>query len=50
MATYSNSRVSTFENCPRKYKFQYIEHEEQDIQETIEVFMGKRGPGYKKRS
>lgn len=42
MATYSHSRVSTFENCPRKYKFQYIEHEEQDIQETIEVFMGKR--------
>lgn len=42
MATYSHSRVSTYENCPRKYKFQYIEHEESDIQETIEVFMGKR--------
>lgn len=42
MATYSNSKVSTYENCPRKYKFQYIEHEEKDIQETIEVFMGKR--------
>jgi len=42
MATYSHSKVSTFENCPRKFKFQYIEHEEQDIQETIEVFMGKR--------
>ncbi|MFA5020400.1 MAG: PD-(D/E)XK nuclease family protein [Candidatus Pacearchaeota archaeon] len=42
MATYSHSRISTYENCPRKYKFQYIEHEEQDIQETIEVFMGKR--------
>lgn len=42
MATYSHSKVSTYENCPRKFKFQYIEHEEQDIQETIEVFMGKR--------
>lgn len=42
MATYSHSRISTYENCPRKYKFQYIQHEEQDIQETIEVFMGKR--------
>jgi len=42
MAVYSNSKISTFENCPRKYKFNYIEHEEQDIQETIEVFMGKR--------
>jgi len=42
MATYSHSKVSAFENCPRKYKFQYIEHEEPDIQETIEIFMGKR--------
>jgi len=42
MATYSHSKISTFENCPKKFKFQYIEHEEQDIQETIEVFMGKR--------
>jgi putative RecB family exonuclease len=42
MATYSHSRVSTFENCPRKYKFQYIEKEEPDIPETIELFMGKR--------
>lgn len=42
MATYSHSRVSAFENCPRKYKFQYIEKEEPDIPETIELFMGKR--------
>ena len=40
MATYSHSRVSTFENCPRKYKLQYIEKEEPEISTTIEAFMG----------
>jgi len=42
MTTYSHSRVSTFENCPYKYKLQYIEKVEPEIQETIEIFMGKR--------
>lgn len=43
MTTYSHSRVSTFETCPYKYKLQYVDKEEQDIPETIELFMGKRG-------
>lgn len=42
MATYSHSRVSTFENCPYKYKLQYIDKVEPEISETIELFMGKR--------
>ena len=42
MATYSHSKVTCFENCPYKYKLQYIEKEEPDISETIELFMGKR--------
>ena len=42
MATYSHSRVSTFEQCPYKYKLQYIDKAEPDISETIELFMGKR--------
>jgi len=42
MATYSHSRVSTFENCPYKYKLQYIDRAEPEISETIELFMGKR--------
>jgi putative RecB family exonuclease len=42
MATYSHSRVSTFENCPYKYKLQYVDKVEPDITETIELFMGKR--------
>ncbi|MDH3353453.1 MAG: PD-(D/E)XK nuclease family protein [Nanoarchaeota archaeon] len=40
MATYSHSRVSTYENCPYKYKLQYIERKKPDIQNTIEAFMG----------
>jgi putative RecB family exonuclease len=42
MATYSHSKVSAYENCPRQYKFKYIEHEEPDIKETIEMFLGSR--------
>jgi putative RecB family exonuclease len=40
MATYSHSRVSTYENCPYKYKLQYIDKEKPEIQNTIEAFMG----------
>lgn len=40
MATYSHSRVSTYENCPYKYKLQYIEKIKPEIQNTIEAFMG----------
>src|SRR3989344_2136885 len=40
MATYSHSKISTFEQCPRKYQFQYIDKEEPEIESTIEAFMG----------
>jgi len=40
MATYSHSRVTTFENCPYKYKLQYIDRKKPDIPTTIEAFMG----------
>ena len=40
MATYSHSRVSTFENCPYQYKLKYIDRVEVDIPTTIEAFMG----------
>ncbi len=42
MATYSHSKVSTFENCPYKYKLSYIDRIKPEIPETIELFMGKR--------
>ena len=40
MATYSNSRVSTFENCPYQYKLKYIDRVKVDVPTTIEPFMG----------
>jgi putative RecB family exonuclease len=38
---YSNSRIETFEQCPRKYKFRYIDNLRMDT-EGIEAFVGKR--------
>jgi len=40
-AMYSNSRIETFEQCPRKYKFRYIENIRTDA-EGVEAFVGKR--------
>ena len=41
MATYSHSRISTFEQCPYKYKLQYVDKAEPEIENTIEAFMGE---------
>ena len=40
MATYSHSRVSTYENCPYQYKLKYIDKVKVDVPTTIEAFMG----------
>lgn len=40
MASYSHSRLSTFQQCPYKYKLQYIDKVKVDIPTTIEMFMG----------
>ncbi|MDO8628081.1 MAG: PD-(D/E)XK nuclease family protein, partial [Candidatus Diapherotrites archaeon] len=41
MTLYSHSRLSSFEQCPQKFKFAYIDGLERD-EETIEAFMGSR--------
>jgi len=41
MTTYSYSRISTFETCPLKFKFQYIDRIKTD-DKGIEAFMGSR--------
>ncbi len=38
---YSNSRIETFEQCPQKYKFRYIQNIRTET-EGIEAFVGKR--------
>ena len=42
MPTYSHSRLSTFEACPRKYWFSYIEKPDIERVETVEAFLGSR--------
>ncbi len=40
MPIYSHSRISTFENCPLKFKYKYVDKIETEIEQTIEAFMG----------
>ena len=40
MATYSHSRISTFEQCSLKFKYAYIDKVKTEILRTIETFMG----------
>jgi len=40
MTMYSNSKISTYENCPYKYKLHYIDKVKVDVPTTIEAFMG----------
>lgn len=41
MTIYSHSRLDTFENCPLRYKFNYIDKIKRD-EEGIEAFLGSR--------
>jgi len=38
---YSHSRLSTFEKCPMKFKFQYIDKIIPEVEQTIESHLGK---------
>ena len=40
MPVFSNSRLSTFEQCPLKYKHQYIDRIKVEVAKTVEAFMG----------
>jgi putative RecB family exonuclease len=42
MALYSHSRLSTFEQCPLKFKYAYIDKIETEIEDTVEAFLGSR--------
>ena len=42
MAIYSHSKLSSFEQCPLKFKFRYIEKLKPDIENTIEGFLGTK--------
>lgn len=40
MAIYSHSRLSTFEQCPRRYYYQYLARLKVEKEETIEALLG----------
>jgi len=40
MTIYSHSKLSTFEQCPLKFKLRYIDKIKPDIEQTIEGFLG----------
>lgn len=42
MATYSHTRLGTFEQCPRKYWYAYVAKVKVEAAETIEAFLGQR--------
>jgi len=42
MNIYSHSRLKCYEQCQRKYKFQYIDKVKIQTKESIELFLGKR--------
>lgn len=42
MTVYSHSRLSCYEQCPQKFKFQYIDKIETEEEETVEAFLGIR--------
>ena len=42
MVIYSHSRLSTFEQCPLKFKFRYLDKIKPEIEQTIEGFLGNK--------
>lgn len=42
MTVYSHSRLSCFEQCPQKFKLQYIDKVETEVEESVEAFLGSR--------
>lgn len=42
MVIYSHSKLSTFEQCPLKFKYRYIDRIPPEIEQTIEGFLGKQ--------
>src|SRR6185369_12660445 len=42
MPTYSNSRLSAYENCPMQYRLRYVDQVVIPPRESIEAYLGKR--------
>jgi len=42
MTVYSHSRLSCYEQCPAKFRLQYIDKVETEVAESVEAFLGSR--------
>jgi len=42
MVVYSHSKIRSFEQCPLKFKFKYIDNAPPDFEQTIEGFLGDK--------
>lgn len=42
MTVYSHSRLSTFEQCPQKFKLQYIDKVKTEVEQSVEAYLGSR--------
>jgi putative RecB family exonuclease len=42
MPTFSISRIGAYRDCPRQYKFAYIERPQVEFEDTVEAFLGSR--------
>jgi putative RecB family exonuclease len=42
MTVYSHSRLSCYEQCPQKFKLQYIDKVETEREDTVEAFLGSQ--------
>ena len=42
MTIYSYSSLSCYEQCPQKFKLQYVDKVKTEVKENIELFLGKR--------
>jgi len=42
MVVYSHSRLSCYEQCPQKYKLQYLDKVETEVEQSIEAYLGSR--------
>ncbi len=40
MVLYSHSRISTFQQCPYRFKLKYIDKVKPEVEQTVEAFMG----------
>jgi len=38
---YSHSKLSTFEQCPTKFKYRYIDKIPVEFEKTVEAFLGE---------